>query len=103
MPLKPLRTLLEQGYSFEVCTGILRETALLYREPIIFRWYFLLLNKVFREILVNPDFREADTVGPILEVIFESALTGVDAIEIKNAPLVLNSANRLTEAYSAIP
>jgi hypothetical protein len=53
--------------------------------------------------LDNPDFRDADTVGPILEVIFESAMLGVDAVESKNAPLVINLANRLTEAYSAIP
>ena len=103
MPLKPLRTLLGQGYSFPVCAGILSETATLFKEPIRFRWYFLLLNRIFVEIVSNPDFRQADTVDPILDVIFQQALKGLDAAEKEDTGTVVLCANQLTEAYAAIP
>src|SRR5579862_909746 len=103
MPLKSLRTLLEQGYSFEVCTGILSETATLYREPITFRWYFLLVNRIFGEIVNNPDFHEADMVDPILQVVFQQSLNGLDAVEAGDTQAALRCANELTEAYTAFP
>ena len=103
MQLSPLRTLLGQRYSFDTCRVIAGESATLYREPLEFRWYFLLLNRIFSEIIGNPDFHEADTIDPILDVVFEYALKGVDAAEQGNVEVLLLCANQLTEAYTAIP
>ena len=101
--LTPLRNLLKQIYSHEICVLILRETAGLYREEIPSRWYFLMLNRVFSGIIDNPELYEADQAEPILEVIAETALSGIDAIEATDTEALLVSANRLTGAYSAVP
>jgi hypothetical protein len=50
MNLTPLRTLLKQEYSHEVCVEILSETSRLYREDLPNRWYFLLLNRLFAAV-----------------------------------------------------
>lgn len=103
MQFKPLRTLLEQGYSLDACRAVTAETASLYRELLISRWYFLLLNRIFCQIIDNPDFIEADTVDPILDSIFKHALQGLDAAEQGDTKSLILCANQLVEAYTAIP
>src|SRR6266849_2137104 len=54
MDLTPLRTLLKQEYSHEVCVKILGETSRLYREDLPNRWFFLLQHQIFAAITDNP-------------------------------------------------
>ena len=103
MNLTPLRALLKQEFSHEVCLKILQETSLLFREDISTRWYFLLLHRIFAAIIDNPDFHDADTAMPILEVLRLRASDGIDAVEQRSAELLISAANQLTEVYCAIP
>ena len=103
MSLTPLRTLLRQEYSHEICVQILSETSRLYREDLPNRWYFLFLNRIFAGITSNPDFYDADKAVPVLEVLSQRAQDGIDAIEQENDSLLIYSANQLTEVYCAIP
>jgi hypothetical protein len=99
----PLRTLLDREYSFDTALEILKETAALYREPIQFRWYYLLLNRIFGSLIDNPELSDADQADPILKFIYQQARHGLDAIDARNLTALLATANALTEAYSAIP
>ena len=103
MNLAPLRSLLRQEYSHEVCVEILGETSRIFREDLSHRWYFLLLNRVFAGITDNPDFIDADTAEPILEVLSHWAVEGIDAIEQQDDNQLISAANQLTEVFCAIP
>lgn len=92
-----------QTISIESCLQILDATSRLYREDLSNRWYFLLLNRIFAQIISNPDFHEADKAEPILEVICQQALNGIDAFELRNDDQLISSANQLTEAYCGMP
>jgi hypothetical protein len=103
MHLTQLRTMLAQAYSFDTCAEILEETSALYRENLASRWYFLLLNRIVREIIDNPALQQADQTEQILEFISRHARNGLDAVEAGDNELLIMAANQLTEAYSAIP
>lgn len=102
MNLSPLRVLLGQSFSHQTCLLVLAETLHLYREDLPSRWYFLLLNRIFAQLLENPEFPDVDTSGPILDVIYRQTLMGLDAIEQLDDELLVSSANQLTEAYCAM-
>jgi hypothetical protein len=61
-----------------------------------------LLNRIFAQLLDNPDLYEVDTTEPILEVISAQALSGIKAIEQLDSEALASSANQLTEAYCGI-
>src|SRR6266852_6280790 len=103
MNLTPLRSLLKQDYNHEICVEILGETSRLFREDLSNRWYFLLLNRIFAAIIDNPDFIDADTAEPILEILSRRALDGIDAVERQNGGQLISAANELTEVFCAIP
>jgi hypothetical protein len=75
----------------------------LYREDLPNRWFFLLLHQIFAAITDNPDFYDADSAMPVLEILSHRALDGIDAIEQRNDSLLIPLANQLTEVYCAIP
>ena len=103
MNLRPLRELLNQPYSNAVRSAILHHTSILYREPEADRWFPLLLNRIFAQIMENPELIHADTTEPVLEVVALQASRGIDAIERGDTELLLRSAEQLTEAYCGLP
>ncbi len=103
MNLVRLRNLLEQVYSYETCSQLLSETALLFREEHQSRWYFLLLNRVFAYIIDNPDLYEADIVEPILQTIRSHAIEGLDAIQRGELNRLVTAANGITNAFGVLP
>jgi hypothetical protein len=58
---------------------------------------------MFGSLIDNTELHDPDQVEPILEVIYARSNEGLDAIESSDQQLLLLTANRLTEAYSAIP
>jgi hypothetical protein len=102
MKLEHLRSLLGQTYSFDVLRKILDETARLYREDLENRWFFLLLNRVFVQVLDSPDLIDPDTADPILEVLSAQAINGLEAIARSDQGLLVSSADQLTEAYCGL-
>jgi hypothetical protein len=76
---------------------------MLYREPGVNRWFPLLLNRIFVEIIDNPDLIHADTAEPVLEVIALQGSRAIDAIERGETQVLLQAADRLTEAYCGLP
>ena len=103
MNLAPLLDLLKQPYNSDNCVSILHETTLLYREDEPYRWLFLLLNRIFHQILENPEMYDAERSDPVLETVFRYALACLDAVELNDAPPVEAQACRLTEAYCGFP
>ena len=103
MNLDALRGLLNQPYSNVVCTAILHETSILYREPCAHRWFPLLLNRIFAQIIENPELIHVDTTEPVLEMIAQQASRAIDAIERGDIELLLQAADQLTEAYCGLP
>ena len=101
--LSRLQALLRQTRSADTYRQIVLETALLYREETWSRWYFLLLNRIFAQIMENPQLYEAETAEPTLTVISEQALNGTEAIERLDSQRLMSSANQLTEAYCGMP
>jgi len=92
---------LKLSYSHETCVAILRETAVLYREDDPFRW-FLLLNRIFHQLVENPELYDAETVTPVFETISSHAQKVIDAVASGDLQLVLAHANGLTEAYCGL-
>lgn len=103
MNLGPLRELLNQPYSNDVCRAILEQTAILYREPGVNRWFPLLLNRIFAQIIDNPEIIHADTAEPVLEVIAQQASRAIEAFERDDSDLLLQAADQLTETYCGLP
>lgn len=103
MNFATLRSALSLTYSHEACLEILAETAIRYRELTPFRWYFLLLNRIFVQVIDNPELYEADHIEPLWITLSQEALAGIEAIEIGDQIAVCASADRLTEAYCAVP
>lgn len=101
--MRRLRILLGQPYNFDRCLEIITETAALYREPTRFRWYFLLLNRIFGSLIDNPELHDPEQTGPILEFIYEHSCDGLDAVESGDTERLVSTANQLTEGYLAIP
>ena len=65
MNFSKLRNALNRTYSQEACVEILSETAICFREQVPMRWYLLLINRVFAQVIDNPEFFEADHVDPL--------------------------------------
>jgi hypothetical protein len=103
MNLTSFRTLFAQTCSYEACSQIRDEAATLYREDHPSRWYFLLLNRIFAQLVDNPELHDADRAEPTLAVIYDEAVNGIDAIEQSDMEKLIASANGLTEAYCGMP
>ena len=103
MNLEALRELLNRPYSNVVCTAILHETSNLYREPGANRWFPLLLNRIFVQILENPELIHADTTEPVLETVAQQASRAIGAIARGEADSLLQASDQLTEAYCGLP
>jgi hypothetical protein len=86
-----------------LASAILEETAMLYREPIEHRWFFLLLNRSISAIIDNPDLIDVEICEPILEVVLHEALSGVRAAQTDDLVALIRSADAITEAYCALP
>jgi hypothetical protein len=101
MDLTTLRILLRQACSHDTCLEIIRETAVLYREEAPSRWFFLLLNRIFCQIVENPELISPETAEPVLSTILEHSLLGLDVLD--NCELLTRTAWQLTEAYCGLP
>ena len=101
--MRALSALLKQPYSNDICRQILAHTGRLFKQDQPFRWYFLLLNRVFAQVLEHPDLYDADISTPIIETLRSQALKGVDAAASRDLHAVIASANQITEAYGVLP
>ena len=98
-----LTSALSLTYSHEACLQILEAAAQCYREQTILRWYPLLINRIFAQVIDNPEFFEADQVDPVWDTLCEEARRGLAALISGDVPAVSRSADRLTEAFCALP
>jgi hypothetical protein len=98
--LTPLRSLLRQPPSRESCLGIIGETSALYKEDVPSRWFFLLLNRIFCQIIDNPELIYPDTAEPVLDTIFAQSLLALD--DIDDSESLTRAAWQLTEAYCGL-
>ena len=103
MNFTKLRAALSRTYSQEACVEILAETAIHYREQTPFRWYLLLLNRIYVQIVGNPELLETDLVDPLWVSLSEQSLAGIEAIERDDHVALVSAANFLTETYCAVP
>ena len=99
MDLTRLRCLLKQAHSHATCIAVLEETARLYREDDSRRWFFLLLNRVFAQIIDNPELHDPETAEPVLETIFVQALLGTDSRSVEE---LRDCDKPITEAYCGL-
>ena len=94
---------LAQRPSHDLCVQVLKETASLYREDLPSRWYFLFLNRVFEQVISNPELHDPDTAEPILEVLSQKSIEGIEALEHGDHAGLISSANQIAEAYCGLP
>ena len=103
MNFERLKSLLAQRPSHDLCVQVLNETASLFREDLPGRWYFLFINRVFEQVISNPELHDPDTADPILEVLSKKAIEGLEALERGDHAELGSSANQITEAYCGLP
>jgi hypothetical protein len=67
------------------------------------RWYLLLINRIFAQVIDNSELYEADHVDPLWETLCPEALQGISAITAGDVVALAASADRLTEAFCGLP
>jgi hypothetical protein len=97
-----LLSTLNQPYSSDACRSILHHSAIIFREDLPGRWFFLFLNRLVVYLIDDPGFIEADRVDAVWAVLTGEARVAIEAIASGNQSALSRAADNMSEAFCGV-